>query len=294
MSNAIEDLSSRLNRELRKPPAATPLPDGLAFDVPPEQYHQRTLGHVSKSGLDRFHRSPAHYKAWVDGEVDDTDTPALTFGRAFHCAVLEPERFAREYCAAPDFGDCRFKANRERRDEWRSENAGKEELTAAESEAIIGMRDSVLRHPLAGKMIRDGRSEVSISWKDPGTGLRCRARADYYVKRLAMVLDLKSADDASPEGFRRAVAKHRYFVQDALYRFGFSEVGEPLQHFVLIACEKVRPYAVGTYSLDAEGIGRGYSSARHDMDAMAECIRTNHWPAYPEKIQTIDLPFWAD
>jgi hypothetical protein len=291
---SVETISTELLGELRKPPTVPPLPDGISFDVPQQQYHRRTLGHVSKGGLDHFHRSPAHYKAWVDGDMDDRDTPALSFGRAFHCAVLEPEKFAREYCAAPDFGDCRRKVNRERRDEWLSENAGKEALSVDVADAIVGMRESVLRHPLAGKMIRDGRAEVSISWKDPGTGLRCRARADYYVKRLAMVLDLKSADDASPEGFRRSVAKYRYFVQDALYRFGFSEVGEQLQHFVLIACEKVRPYAVGTYSLDAEGIGRGYSAARRDMDAMAECLRSNHWPAYPEKIQTIELPFWAD
>ncbi len=291
--NVIE-LSRQLNAELAKTPPvepAEPLGVGIHYNVPAQRYHRRTLGHVSKSGLDRFDRSPAHYKAWVEGL--DKDTPALSFGRAFHCAVLEPDRFDAEYVEAPDFGDCRYKANKERRNEWRAEHAGKDWIESDEWAAIVGMRDAVFRHPLASKMIRDGRSEVTIAWEDQETGLFCRSRADYYVERLGMVLDVKSTEDASEDAFKRSVVKYRYHVQDALYRAGFAEVGALLQHFVLIAVEKTLPYAVATYSLDADAVARGYSAARTNIDYLAECVRKNHWPAYPERIQQIALPPWA-
>src|SRR5690606_1095926 len=104
---------------------------------------------------------------------------------------------------------------------------------------------------------------------------------------------VKSCLDASEDAFRRDVAKYRYHVQDALYRAGFDAAGESVQHFVFIACEKTPPYAVAVYSLDAEGVGKGYSLARRDMATMAECLRTGEWPGYPVGIQTITLPPWA-
>jgi exodeoxyribonuclease VIII len=266
---------------------------GLHHDVPAQRYHRRTLGHVSKSGLDQFHRSPLHYQAWVNGELD-RDTPALSFGRAFHCSVLEPDRFATEYAVTPDFGDCRFKEAKAARDAWRNANEGAEHLDPEDAANIDGMRSAVMRHPLAGRMIRDGMAEVTLCWQDQDTGLTCKSRADYYVKKLAMVLDLKSTDDASPAAFARSIYKYRYHVQDALYRSGFAAVDEPIQHFVLIAVEKTKPYAVGTYALDADAIGRGYSSARRDIDGLAECVRANRWPGYPETIQQIELPPWAE
>lgn len=272
---------------------AEELKTGIHYNVPAARYHQRALGGVSKSGLDKFHRSPAHYEAWINGTLEE-ESPALSFGSAFHCSILEPDVFKREYVEAPDFGDCRFKEAKATRDAWRAENDGKQHLSYDDMRAITGMRDAIMRHPLAGKMIRDGNSEVSAIWRDTETGLRCRCRADYYVPKLGMLLDLKSTEDASPDAFKRSVAKYRYHVQDALYRFGFTELGEPVQHFVLVAVEKTAPYAVGTYALDADAIGRGYSAARRDIDQLGECMRKNYWPAYPETIQTLELPPWAD
>jgi hypothetical protein len=267
------------------------LPLGISCDVHPDVYHRRTLGDVSKSGLDQLHRSPAHYKAWVDGRLE-RDTAALTFGRAFHCALLEPERFSAEYVAEPDFGDCRFKESKRARDEWRAENAGKTAIDSESHGVLRSMVDSVRLHPFAGKMICDGRPEVSLSWVDQETGLRCRSRTDYWVESLGMVVDAKTTEDASPDGFRRSVAKYDYASQDALYRSGFEAVGKHISHFVLVAVEKTAPFAVGVYCLDAEAIGKGYTRVRRGIDLLSECVRKNEWPAYGDRIQQLSLPNW--
>ncbi len=265
---------------------------GLFTGVPPAEYHERRIGVVSKSALDLIARSPAHYKAWIDGH-DATETPALTFGAAFHCALLEPERFAVAYGLQPDFGDCRYKAAREERDAWREANSTRLALSPEDSSTIVRMRDAVLAHPLAGKMVRDGQAELTVRWRDEPTGLECKSRADYYVERFAMVADVKTTIDASPDAFRKSVASFRYHVQDALYRAGFAAAGAPLRHFVFIAVEKAPPFAVATYSLDDDATDRGSAAARREIDTMAKCVKSGEWPGYESMIRTLHIPPWA-
>lgn len=269
------------------------LNDGAHAGLADSVYHQRVLGVVSKTALDLVARSPAHYKAWIDGATEEEESDALNFGRAFHCALLEPDLYGKRYTVEPDFGDCRFKANKANRDAWRTAHAGHEHLSADDFARIGGMVASIRRHPLAGRMIREGRSELTLKWRDPESGLTCKSRLDYYVESQAMIVDAKSTIDARWAKFRRQIIDHRYHVQDALYRSAAVELQLPIQFFVFVACEKTPPYAVATYTLDADGIGRGYSAARADIDLLAICVRDNVWPGYPVGIKEIALPDWA-
>lgn len=80
----------------------------LVYHMPAEQYHATVA--LSKSGLDQFQRSPAHYKAWLEGAKEEP-TPAMVFGSAFHCAVLERDEYAKRYVIFE--GDRRTKAGKE-------------------------------------------------------------------------------------------------------------------------------------------------------------------------------------
>jgi hypothetical protein len=95
------------------------LPLGFLPDLPSEVYHAPRLGVVSKSALDKLRKSPAHYYAWATGQLEKS-TPALAFGRAGHCAIFEPDQFDKLYVVEPEFGDCRFKENKLKRDAWRA------------------------------------------------------------------------------------------------------------------------------------------------------------------------------
>lgn len=278
------------------------LPDGVHRDVLPRIYHQRHLGVVSKTVLDLVERSPAHYRAWLDRQLDNEETPALFFGQAFHCALLEPERYEEEYAVEPEWGDLRktddtskedAKANKTRRDEWREEHIDATLISNEDASAIAGMVASIRRHPLASKMIRDGVSELTLKWKDPETGLTCKSRLDYYVESLGMIVDAKSTLDARYRPFMQQMVKHRYEVQDALYRNAALTLGLPVQHFVFMAVEKSFPFNVATYSLDEAGIGSGYSKATAAMRELAHCVATDTWPGYEVGIQQISWPNWA-
>lgn len=269
------------------------LPDGVHRDVLPRLYHDRHKGVVSKSVLDLVRRSPAHYKAWLDRELPEEETPALLFGQAFHCALLEPERFSDEYAAEPDFGDCRLKDNKAARNEWRAVHMESTLLSSDDAATIRGMVASIHRHPLASKMIRDGVSELTLKWTDADTGLTCKSRLDYYVESLGMIVDAKSTLDARWEPFRRDMIKYGYEIQDALYRSAAIELGLKVQHFVFLAVEKSAPFAVATYTLDEAGIASGFSKARAAITELAHSVKTDTWPGYDIGIQTIDWPNWA-
>lgn len=267
---------------------------GLHRDVPEGIYHARVPGVVSKHALDLVRRSPAHYKAWVDqGDVDDTTKEAFAFGKGFHCATLEPERFATDYVVAPDFGDCRKKENKAARDLWREQNKDAVWLPHDDHEAFLGMAAAIRRHPVASRLLEDGEAEVTLRWTDADTGLECKARPDFYKRAHRTAVDLKTAENASEQAFAKDAAAYGYHRQQALYSDGFEAIGAPLEHFVFIAVEKRAPFAVAVYVLDEEAVAKGRASIRAAMADLAEAVERDHYRAYAEGIRVLSLPAWA-
>lgn len=266
--------------------------DGIEAGVPAHEYHRRELHVASKSALDEVARSPAHYLAWLHGH-ESKKGPALAFGRALHMAQLEPERFEQTYVVLPDFGDMRSSKNRAVRDEWLAERPGVETLTEDEYRALHEMIAAILRHPAASRLVAEGLPEVTLRWRDEVSGLRCKSRADWWVKSKRLCVDLKSTENAGQDEFARDVHKRRYHVQDAMYRMGFDACGETISHFALLAVEKSPPYDVVVYTLDEDAVAKGYAAARRDLDRMAECVRTGRWPGRSNEVRELSLPRWA-
>lgn len=255
-------------------------------------YHERVPGLASQSALSLVARSPAHYKAWLDG-ANREETPALAFGSASHCALLEPTRFARSYVVKPSFGDKRKKDNKAAHDAWCAENAGAKLLEQEDVDAIAGMSAAIKNHPLAARIMAGGEPELTLRWRDEATGLECKGRADYYVRQHKMAVDVKTTTDASPAAFAKSVANFGYHVQDAFYRDGFAALGEPLEFFIFVVVEKTAPFSVALYQLDAVAVERGQERAQRHMRTLAECVRADAYPGYATEIQTLELPRWA-
>jgi PDDEXK-like domain of unknown function (DUF3799) len=270
------------------------LSDGIHYGLPESAYHERSGDvWVSNTGLKHAARSPAHFCAWLDGD-DSTDSAALAFGRIFHAAALEPERFARTYASEPDFGDMRTKAAKALRDEWREANAGRESVAAGDYGRITSMVAALRAHSRVSRLLAGGASEVTALWTDSATELRCKARADYYVPARNIIVDLKSTEDASEEAFVRTVERYRYHWQAALYRAGFAVAtgGEP-PRFVFVAVEKAAPYGVGVFSLSDEWLARGAAQVGATMARLGEASKAGQWGSYDEAIRVLSMPKWA-
>ena len=178
--------------------------------------------------------------------------------------------------------------------EWLANNQGRTVLSQEAWEQLHAMRDAVMEHPAANALLTGipGKAELSVYWNDPDTGELCRCRPDFW-RDDDLLIDLKTTEDASQEGFSKSIANWRYDVQDPYYQDGVQlATGRKPRGFVFIAVEKRPPYAVGVYTLDDESRALGRAQYRADLRRYAACRQANEWPGYGNKIQSICVPAW--
>lgn len=109
-------------------------------------------------------------------------------------------------------------------------------LKPADYDTVCSMRDSVMRHSIAGKLLEGVETEVAAIWTDEATGISCKAKIDGLPGDDDCLIDLKSTLDASPLAFSKAIANFSYHRQAAHYLSPF----ETRDRFIIIACEKNR------------------------------------------------------
>lgn len=178
--------------------------------------------------------------------------------------------------------------------EWTENNPGRIVLSPEVWDQLHAMRDAVHSHPAAHALLTSvpGEAEKSVYWNDPTTGVLCRCRPDWW-RDDNVIVDLKTTEDASPEGFAKSMANYRYDVQASYYLDGVQQATRQRpKAFVFIAVEKKPPYGVGVYVLDAASLDLGRAQYQHDLRIYAECLANDNWPGYGDKIQTINLPAW--
>lgn len=192
--------------------------------------------------------------------------------------------------------------------EWLQNNQGRVVLSDEQFEQLRGMRDSVMAHPAARALLTGapGKAELSVYWKDPATGMLMRCRPDFWRMGDGIIVDLKSTEDASPEGFAKSIVNWRYHVQSPFYMDGINHMltqcpydsGSgvdpivPVRAFAFVAVEKKAPYAVGVYVLDEDSLKLGRIEYVQDMLTLADCEASEQWPGYGDKIQNISVPQW--
>lgn len=267
---------------------------------------------ASNSRLARLAQSPAHLRAYLDGEAEK-DTPARLLGRALHSAVLEPDLFPSLYVVASqciakkkDGDRCTYDGIVQlEAGGWvcgvHAKNSGpldlsgaRQTLSAGDYGVCLGVRDSFHASKAAsGLLYAPGRAvEYSIVWQDRATGVTCKARLDVLSPGLAggALVDLKSCQDASAPAFSRTVYNFRYYVQAALYDEGAAECGIDHAHFVFVPFEKEPPFALSTFRLTEGSIDAGAQKLRPLLERYKWCVDTGNWPAYPDAIIDLALP----
>lgn len=261
---------------------------GYYRGLPNEDYHSGPG--ISKSTLDLAHKSPALVQ-WSRAAPRDDAVGAVDIGDAFHAILLEPERFAAEYAAAPAV-DRRTKIGKETWESFLAESDGKTVLDDDDVHKLWLMRESAMAHPFARQLVEAaGDVEASIYWIDPETGLLCRCRPDKLIPARRIVLDVKTCADVSR--FETSIEEYRYHVQDAFYTEGYTRhFGEPPAAFLFLVVSTTRDagrYPVRVKALIPSEKEAGRAAYRGDLDVIAECERTSIWPG----IEMTSRPAWA-
>ena len=260
---------------------------GIIPSIPIGEYHRH--GSVSKSQLDQFAKSPAHYLASLT--TPRKETPAMRIGSIFHGMVLEPDRV--KIAVAP-VCDKRTKEGKATWEAFCTENAGAEIVTAEEGEMLNGMAESIRKHPAASALLSGaGIAEGSCFWYDEQSGELCRCRPDFYRRDLGIIVDLKTTDDASPEAFAKSIAKYGYHRQNSMYVDGVeSSTGDIVKGFVFVVTEKSAPYCTAVYSLDTQGVELGRDQYKRLLLDLADCKIAKKFPGYSDRIEVLSLPAW--
>lgn len=311
---------------------------GIYSDISNADYHGGEG--VSNSMLNLLRdKSPMHLKALREASNDNREpTAAQRTGTAFHMLVLEPHLFEEQYvlplvlpddalstnddlkAALKEAGEKvsgtkselieRLKAVRpdvkiadELKLQYAAANAGRTIISLEERDQLHRMRDAVMAHPAARALLTGAKyvTEHSVYARDPETGELRRVRPDLW-RFDGIVGDLKTTDDASPEGFARSIAKWGYDVQHPYYLDTLnlalqqsklnSKAPTSAKAFVFLVVEKQAPHAVAVYVLDDAAVALGRAKYRASLDTYHECRRTGVWPGYGNNVQTISLPAW--
>ena len=289
---------------------------GVYYDMPEEEYHASDA--LSNSGMKTIlHKSPRHYQyQYLEG--NQKDTAALAFGRALHCAVLEPEKFDAEYVIEPDVnmstkagaseylkwiagitGDLYFLDSTTKMDEIREQIGEMKQrlklniINASFAEMIADICASIKAKRSAVSLLQmDGRNEVSFFCEYDGVMLR--ARMD-RVLGAHVGIDLKSCQDASPEGFERAAYNYGYHMQAYFYSWIYEQVtGEQMKDFVFICVEKEAPHCVGLYRASPEMLELGKLDVEKAINIYKESQKRGIWFDYDDRIIPLGLPRYAE
>lgn len=268
------------------------VPLGLIPDMPAEDYHATMA--MSAGGLKRMAQSPAHfYGLQLDPNrpAGGEPTPAMKNGTLVHCALFEPDQVAARYVIKPEGMNFATKDGKAWRDAQTLEIVDADQMRAALAQA-----NAVLRLPQIAALLSEGQPEASAFWIDDLTGELCKCRPDWTSPAGdgVVLVDGKTCQDASPDGFSRAIWNFRYDLQAAWYSDGYERAtGRRVHGFVFACVESAWPHQAAAYMLDDEALDRARAKNRELLNLYAECRRNNTWPGYPAEIQPISLPRWA-
>lgn len=241
---------------------------------------------VRASRLKLMALSPLHYQ-----EKEDKPTTNRGMLRAVHSLALEPHRFDEDFAVWE--GVRRGKAF----EAFEAEQGNRTILNEKEHGQAQAIVEGMKRHPWAGKILAmNGRTEETITWTSPGTGLLCKARLDKRVGKL--VVDLKTYGTSDPRVIGRRVAQLGAHIQAAHYVEGVSialGIPEKEVRYVLICAESASPFDVAVVELSQEdALALGRAERDRLMARIVECEASGKWPGACPDLVALDLPAWAD
>lgn len=258
-----------------------------------DSYHE-DMSRDSHSSLQLFRASVERYAAiriFKTAQPDESSA-AMVFGNAFHCRLLEPDKFEAFYVQDLKC-DKRTKEGKAAYTAWFNEMDGKVPLSADDMALLTAMVDGVMRNKFARSAIEAGGViEQPVEWQDTITSLPLKCRPDIRLTN-GLIVDLKTTCDIDPESWSRTMANYGYHRQAALYLDGCWQSHKADGPFVHIAVSKTPPHECAVYEVAPESleIGRGENAA-----TLAELMlrrETGDWSGrWGNDVTTVNLPPW--
>ena len=251
-----------------------------------EEYQQ--IGALNYSGAKIILVSPLHYKTWLTAEREES--PALKTGRLVHLASLQPDVFDATVRILPEC-DRRTKDGKAIYEAFVSTLKPSEEcIKKDEMDEVLAVAESAQAGIETIAKGFEATRLVEQTYTAKFGGINIKGRPDLVLVKPdgAIVVDVKTTQDASPKAFAKDVANYKYHLQAAFYMqlTGATE-------FYIVAVEKHAPYAHAIYKFDEAAIEAGRALMRTACAVYGDCNLYGTWPGYASTPQILSLPKWA-
>lgn len=255
--------------------------------IPPDNIQHRVIYDgiqaLNYSGAKELLKSPAHYQAYLNQEREETK--ALRMGSLIHCAVLQPELLNEKFITAPEV-DRRTKEGKEAYAAFQSSLKPGMTVVSAEESAECHLIAARAKAALERMEVVFDKSELMFTTDYNGVQLKCAidgVTTDY-------LWDIKTTEDASPAGILKAIRAYRYNLQAYFYRLCYETAfGVRLSGFRFLFIEKQPPFATAVVEIGPELMSYAVSDFEKAVALYRECVTLNHWPAYGDEVQVIDI-----
>lgn len=198
-------------------------------------------------------------------QEEKSDSASMSFGRAFHAALIEPEHFKAKWEILPQGPTS--KAYKDAVAE------GRNVVSEAELELVQAMCDAVRAHPDYGTVCK-GDGEIMAVTTCMRTGMTIKCKADILSNSI---VDFKSTSASiNPSDFLYEIVKYKYHLSAAFYQDIVMQVTGVKMPFVLIPVTKKENPECEFYELSDELLDEGRTLYKAALDRIIK------WNTKPE------------
>jgi exodeoxyribonuclease VIII len=251
------------------------------WEIPEDLYHAGPG--FGSSNVKAALKSPAHVK------IKFPQSDAMKFGTAVHLALLEPNRFEEEYVLKPADIDLRTKGGKD----FAKSVAGKKILSADQAEAIQVIRGRMKDSQTWLELASFAEPETCLYQTFDGVLLKGRCDLISVTEQSVTIVDLKTTKDAG-EDFRRSAMGMGYPIQAALYCDLAQKIFQRPVTFIWAAIENAEPYGLAFYRADEPTLAYGRGKVMEALKVLKKAEREGFSQVYPDTIQPMSLPRWAE
>lgn len=280
--------------------------------IPIDVYHKMPA--LSNSGLKMLLDCPArYYYKYLSGEYEPKEKPHFKIGKACHCYILEgKEKFEQIYWHNPYSDMLKSDIVRLLQDAYGYDctiskfpvsdlmeilldntgiKPGQIHLNKNELNQVVGTARAIKENKQAYAAFKQkGESELSIFWKDEGSGLWLKCRPDFLPYDCESVPDYKTCTSVNPAVFYKDFLNFGYHIQAAMYREGIRAVtGKDVQAFFFVAQEKEPPYITQVFIPDMGLIEHGNKAVRNAINVYLNCKESGVWNTYSDRVVELTL-----
>lgn len=266
----------------------TTLTPGIVAGMSNEAYHAHPS--LSRSRLKLLlDGPPLDFHAAIPVE----ETPAMRLGTAAHLAILEPEAFDARVVAQPDFGDCRFKENKERKAAWTA-SLPEDAIAIPQDEYDVAREAARIVRSKRGPAtaLRSGQAELSMFWEQDG--VPTKSRPDLADIDRGLVCDIKTTTRGLDDRQVVRILVDGYAaMQAAMVNCAHHALlGRTVDCYLLVV-RLQRPVDMRLVHITAEWMSYGEDQFMRALAIYRKCVASGEWKGWAdEAVTSVPMPKW--